>query len=272
LITGRATSGRSGRRSPILAGIPSSWTRPKDSPASPESSCPASAHSVLPWARSGSGDCSSASERGRPRGARYSGICLGLQPLAEGAANPRASPDSASSRASAEVRRREGPQIGWNGVRVLRPDPVRRDPGRGFFYYANSFYPPSGSGVLAVSEYGNSRRRRGMNVRGVQFHPERAGRPACACSRTGGVMLAVRVIPVPRRGRGQVVKGVGFEGPRPAGDPVELAGVQRSGRRRTVLPGHPATSAARPRSPSRQGLRADLHSLSPSAGVGPWRT
>ena len=67
----------------------------------------------------------------------------------------------------------------WNGVRILRPDPLFAGIRAGeFFYYANSFYPPSGSGVLAVSEYGQefAAALAAANVRGVQFHPEKSGK------------------------------------------------------------------------------------------------
>jgi imidazole glycerol phosphate synthase glutamine amidotransferase subunit len=108
------------------------------------------------------------------------GICLGLQLLAEGSGESPGVPGfgvfegTCGKFAAGKV-----PQIGWNGVRVLRPDPLFAGIRDGeFFYYANSFFPPSGPGVLAVSEYGREFAAAlvAANVRGVQFHPEKSGK------------------------------------------------------------------------------------------------
>jgi len=107
------------------------------------------------------------------------GICLGLQLLSEGSDETPGTPGFGIFEgvcrkfASAKV-----PQIGWNSFRIRREDPLFAGIRDGeYFYYANSFYLPSGPGVLAVSDYGiefPAALERG-NVRGTQFHPEKSG-------------------------------------------------------------------------------------------------
>ena len=72
------------------------------------------------------------------------------------------------------------PHMGWNGLKILRNDPLFRYVRDGeYVYYVHSFYAKScGESTLAVSDYGNvavtGAVRRG-NVWGTQFHPEKSG-------------------------------------------------------------------------------------------------
>ena len=54
----------------------------------------------------------------------------------------------------------------------------------------------------------------------------------------GKPVLAKRIIPCLDVTAGRVVKGINFVGLRDAGDPVEIAALQRAGRRRADLPRH----------------------------------
>lgn len=72
------------------------------------------------------------------------------------------------------------PHMGWNSLRILRPDPLFQYFRDGeYVYYVHSFYAKSCTeSTLAVSDYGGvgvtGVVRRG-NVYGVQFHPEKSG-------------------------------------------------------------------------------------------------
>lgn len=72
------------------------------------------------------------------------------------------------------------PHMGWNGLKILRGDPLFKYVRDGeYVYYVHSFYARScAESTLAVSEYGNvavtGAVRRGM-VWGTQFHPEKSG-------------------------------------------------------------------------------------------------
>ncbi len=107
------------------------------------------------------------------------GICLGLQLLAETSdESPGVTGFGFFKGVCRRLPGKKVPQIGWNSVRVLGQDPLLAGIRDGeFFYYANSFYPPAGAGVLAVSDYGiEFAAALGKdNVSGVQFHPEKSG-------------------------------------------------------------------------------------------------
>ena len=76
--------------------------------------------------------------------------------------------------------RADGVLMGWNGLKILRNDPLFRYVRDGeYVYYVHSFYARScAESTLAVSDYGNvavtGAVRRG-NVWGTQFHPEKSG-------------------------------------------------------------------------------------------------
>jgi glutamine amidotransferase len=73
------------------------------------------------------------------------------------------------------------PHMGWNGIRVARPDPLLEGLGEGarfYFLHSYRFGCDREEDVLAVSEYGApfpSAVRAG-NVAGIQFHPEKSHR------------------------------------------------------------------------------------------------
>jgi imidazole glycerol-phosphate synthase subunit HisH len=109
------------------------------------------------------------------------GICLGLQLLLEGSEETPGTQGFGVFRGACR-RFAVGrvPQIGWNGVCPLRPDPLFDGIGSGsHFYYANSFYPlpETAADILAVSEYGVEFAAvlEQRNVKGTQFHPEKSG-------------------------------------------------------------------------------------------------
>lgn len=100
------------------------------------------------------------------------GICLGMQALFESSEEaPRV---RGLGLLEGHVKRFPNnarvPHMGWNDARFSE--------GRDWFYFANSFYVPSGEATWAETEYGltfASAVKQG-NVVGFQFHPEKSGR------------------------------------------------------------------------------------------------
>ena len=112
--------------------------------------------------------------------------------------------------------------------RLLRPLATRAEPAE-----PTSCSPRSTTTAAVVAAV-----ERGA-VAGVQFHPERSGRPARAVLRERDRMVKKRVIPCLDVAGGRVVKGVRFEDLRDFGDPVELAHALLGARRRRArLPRH----------------------------------
>jgi imidazole glycerol phosphate synthase glutamine amidotransferase subunit len=111
------------------------------------------------------------------------GVCVGLQLLFDGSEEDDA---GGLGLIPGRVRRLRDtprlPHIGWNDLRHARPDPLFGGvPDDATFYFVHSYAPvPDDSGdVLARTDYGApfvAAARRGR-VAGVQFHPERSGRP-----------------------------------------------------------------------------------------------
>ncbi|MCX7994275.1 MAG: imidazole glycerol phosphate synthase subunit HisH [candidate division WOR-3 bacterium] len=112
----------------------------------------------------------------------FLGICLGMQLLFE------SSEESKNAKGfgifSGRIKRFRDckfPQIGWNGVRVLRKSGIiDRSKKLTYFYFLHGYYvdTPQTSLVVGVTEYGveyPSIVNRG-NVYGVQFHPEKSGK------------------------------------------------------------------------------------------------
>ena len=71
------------------------------------------------------------------------------------------------------------PQIGWNALRILRPDPLFRYLRQGeYVYYVHSYYAKHcAESTLAVSDYSipvTGAVRSGL-AWGTQFHPEKSG-------------------------------------------------------------------------------------------------
>jgi glutamine amidotransferase len=77
---------------------------------------------------------------------------------------------------------RKVPQVGWNSVSVRRPHPLLAEVRSGeYFYFVHSYHAAcrNGEAVLAVSEYGVEFPAvvGRDNIFGLQFHPEKSGRP-----------------------------------------------------------------------------------------------
>jgi glutamine amidotransferase len=111
------------------------------------------------------------------------GVCVGLQLLFDGSDEDDA---GGLGLIPGRVRRLRDtprlPHIGWNDLEHLRPDPLFAGiPPGATFYFVHSYAPvPDEPGdVIARSDYGRpfvAAARRGR-IAGVQFHPERSGRP-----------------------------------------------------------------------------------------------
>ncbi len=116
-------------------------------------------------------------------GAKFLGICLGLQTLYEGSDE---APNLAGlglfkgrvSKLSAGVKL---PHMGWNQLKVSRSssllENIRSD---SYFYFAHSYAAPtSGAEQVAACTYGSEFTAvlERDNLFGVQFHPEKSGDP-----------------------------------------------------------------------------------------------
>jgi glutamine amidotransferase len=113
------------------------------------------------------------------------GICLGMQLMtgasAEGQCAGLGWIDAECLRFEPGVEALKVPHMGWNRVRVLRPDAlVDTLPEEPRFYFVHSYHVRcrDGADALLATRYGvefTSAFRRG-NVWGVQFHPEKSHR------------------------------------------------------------------------------------------------
>ncbi len=115
----------------------------------------------------------------------FLGICVGYQALFERSEEFNSCAEGLSVFGGRVVRFHSHPglkipQIGWNQVRILRPDcPLYRGiPDGAYFYFVHSFYPaPTDESMVATrTEYGDdfaSSIWRG-NVFATQFHPEKS--------------------------------------------------------------------------------------------------
>ena len=123
-----------------------------------------------------------AARRGKP----LLGICLGMQLLFdEGEEFGRHEglgliPGRVVSMRPAVPETLKLPQIGWNGLRLVRPHPLFRDIRDGDqVYFVHSFHGTDcGDSLLATTEYGadiTAAVGRG-SVMGCQFHPEKSGK------------------------------------------------------------------------------------------------
>lgn len=115
------------------------------------------------------------------------GICLGMQLLFDRSFEYGEHPglglipgEVADLRDDLSDKTLKVPHMGWNGLKILRDDPLFQYVRDGeYVYYVHSFYARGcGGSTLAVSDYGNvavtGAVRRG-NVWGTQFHPEKSG-------------------------------------------------------------------------------------------------
>ncbi|MGA9237886.1 imidazole glycerol phosphate synthase subunit HisH [Robiginitalea sp.] len=71
------------------------------------------------------------------------------------------------------------PQIGWNGIHELKSPLFEDIPENEYIYLVHSFYAPLCDQTIAVSDYGGpySAALENDNFFGVQFHPEKSGKP-----------------------------------------------------------------------------------------------
>ena len=71
------------------------------------------------------------------------------------------------------------PQIGWNAIHELKSDLFKGIPENEYIYLVHSFYAPLCDETIAVSDYGGpySAALENDNFFGVQFHPEKSGKP-----------------------------------------------------------------------------------------------
>lgn len=71
------------------------------------------------------------------------------------------------------------PQIGWNGIHELKSPLFDDIPENEFIYLVHSYYAPICDQTIAVSDYGGaySAALENDNFFGVQFHPEKSGKP-----------------------------------------------------------------------------------------------
>lgn len=109
------------------------------------------------------------------------GICLGMQLLFE--QSEEGSVECLGVLPGA-VRRlvpapgRPVPHMGWNQLRLLRPDPLLQGIGeREYVYFVHGYAAPVSVDTLASTDYGLelSAVVRRANFWGTQFHPERSG-------------------------------------------------------------------------------------------------
>lgn len=117
------------------------------------------------------------------------GVCVGLQILYE---TSEEAPDVPGlgvlpGRVRRLPRGLTVPHMGWNALRVLRPDPLLDGLDGAFVYFVHSYHaePADEDQVLAVCRYGRTFPAvvRAGNIWGTQFHPEKS-------SRVGGRLLA----------------------------------------------------------------------------------
>ena len=108
------------------------------------------------------------------------GICLGMQLMCE-------SSEEGDTKGlgifKTKVIRFPGalkvPQIGWNGIHELKSPLFEGIPENEYIYLVHSFYAPLCDQTIAVSDYGGpySAALENDNFFGVQFHPEKSGKP-----------------------------------------------------------------------------------------------
>jgi glutamine amidotransferase len=114
-------------------------------------------------------------------GTPFIGICLGMQLLFD--SSEEMGQHAGLGILPGEVKRFPNglkvPQMGWNQIRVRRPDPLlERVPEGSYAFFVHSYYcvPREPAVVLTTTEYGiefASVVGRG-NVMGAQFHPEKS--------------------------------------------------------------------------------------------------
>jgi glutamine amidotransferase len=121
-------------------------------------------------------------------GAPLLGICLGLQWLFEGSDEEPGTPGLGVLRgrcyrlagrdATAQASAIKVPHVGWNALRIVRPDTIVDGVADGSqVYFTHSFVAPVTGATVATTEHGEpfaSVVQQGR-IAGVQFHPEKSG-------------------------------------------------------------------------------------------------
>ncbi len=112
----------------------------------------------------------------------FLGICLGMQMLFEESDEVRSC--KGLGVLPGRIRRIKTtlklPQIGWNALKILRPNPMTEGVKTGeYVYFVHSYMaePGDGNDLACVTDYGTevpAMAARG-NVFGCQFHPEKSG-------------------------------------------------------------------------------------------------
>jgi len=114
----------------------------------------------------------------------FFGVCVGMQLMFESSEEDGGIDCLGLLRG--RVRRlppdRKVPHMGWNSVRLRYRHPVFEDtPNDSYFYFVHSYYPDPAEGevVLGETEHGLTFASvvASDNLLGVQFHPEKSGRP-----------------------------------------------------------------------------------------------
>jgi glutamine amidotransferase len=106
-------------------------------------------------------------------------VCLGMQLLFDGSEEGEGAGLGVLPGQVRRLQARRVPQMGWNRVDPVAPDPLFEGVGEPLVYYANSYVvePEDDACVVAYSEYGGSRfvaAVRRNRTWGVQFHPEKS--------------------------------------------------------------------------------------------------
>ncbi|MCD6508366.1 imidazole glycerol phosphate synthase subunit HisH [Candidatus Poribacteria bacterium] len=116
-------------------------------------------------------------------GKPYLGICLGLQLLlSESEEGGRfEGMDLIKGRVVRFQTDMKVPHMGWNQVRIVRPNPLLKDiPDNSYFYFVHSYYvvPEDKSLIASTTEYGVEFTSMVWhdNLFAVQFHPEKSQR------------------------------------------------------------------------------------------------
>lgn len=109
------------------------------------------------------------------------GICLGMQLLFDSSEEDQAELLGLIPGRLARIPPTPGhrvPHMGWNSVRLERPDPLCEGLAGEWFYFVHSYAAPVGDSTLASCAHGPafSAVVRQKNYCGAQFHPERSAR------------------------------------------------------------------------------------------------
>jgi len=109
------------------------------------------------------------------------GICLGLQWLFEGSEEaPLAGLGAIEGRCVRLPPIVKVPHVGWNSLEVVRPSPLLEGVADGTqVYFTHSYAAPVTGNCVAATTHGTkfAAAVQHANVWGVQFHPEKSGRP-----------------------------------------------------------------------------------------------